>query len=211
MAKIIAIAQLKGGVGKSTLTTNLVGSFAKKHRVALIDADMPQGTSSRWAMLRQDPNIMVIPAESPNTVTESIEALDAQVDFVVIDLPPRSEKFLREALTLADLVLMPILASAADVWATEQLVEIINDARKANKRLRARLVWNRVRVSRDAGRLLKDTATELKSKELSSLLFLRTVYSQALGEGKIVAECKDAKAALEWSLLMRDICKQLEK
>jgi chromosome partitioning protein len=211
MAKIIAVAQLKGGVGKSTITTNLAGSLAAKHRVALIDADLPQGTSSRWAVLRQDPNIQLIAAETAQVMTTAVDSLDNQVDYVVIDLPPRSLKFLRETLAFADLVLMPVLASAADVWATEELVAIVREARKGNKRLRARLVWNRLRASRLTAKFLDEAAAELRSKELDSMLCQRTVYAEALGVGKTVEELKDAKAAAEWRIMMRELIKQLDK
>ena len=54
MAKIISLIQLKGGSGKSTITTNLAGALAMKgERVGLIDADQPQNTSGSWAVIRQ--------------------------------------------------------------------------------------------------------------------------------------------------------------
>ena len=53
MAKIISIIQVKGGTGKSTLVTNLVGVMAARKKVVLIDADMPQATSASWASIRQ--------------------------------------------------------------------------------------------------------------------------------------------------------------
>ncbi len=211
MAKIIAVAQLKGGVGKSTITTNLVGTLAANSRVALIDADLPQGTSSRWAVLRQDPGIELISVDTALAMITAVDKLDGQVEYVVIDLPPRSLKFLRETLAFADLVLMPLAASAADVWATEDLVAVVQEARKGNKRLRARLVWNRLRASRLTAKFLEETASELNSKELNSMLCQRAAYVEALGTGKTVEECKDAKAAAEWRLMMRDIHKQLGK
>lgn len=211
MAKIIAVAQLKGGVGKSTITTNLAGSLAQQHKVALIDADLPQGTSSRWAVLRQDPNIQLIAAETAQAMTMAVDQLDGQVDYVVIDLPPRSLKFLRETFAFADLVLMPLSASAADVWATEELVAVVHEARKGNKRLRARLVWNRLRASRLTAKFLEETAAELRSKEIDSMLCQRNAYVDALGQGKTVEELKDAKAAAEWRLMVRELLKQLSK
>ena len=54
MARFIAVAQLKGGAGKSTLATNLAGYLSREMSTGLIDADQPQGTSASWATLRED-------------------------------------------------------------------------------------------------------------------------------------------------------------
>ena len=45
MTKIIGIIQVKGGAERSTLATNLAGELSKVDRTAIIDCDMPQGTS----------------------------------------------------------------------------------------------------------------------------------------------------------------------
>lgn len=211
MTKIIAVAQLKGGVGKSTITTNLVGTLAQTSRVALLDADLPQGTSSRWAKLRDDPAIEVVMAETANAMSAAVEMLEGKVDYIVIDLPPRTLKFVREMLAYADLVLMPLTASAADVWSTEELVAVVNEVRKGNKRLRARLVWNRLRASRLTAEFLESTGKALKTKELNSFLGQRNAYVEALGLGAIVEEGRDGKAKAEWRLFMADVLKQLSK
>ncbi|MEL0036879.1 MAG: ParA family protein, partial [Gammaproteobacteria bacterium] len=46
--KIISLVQLKGGVGRSTVATNLAGTLAENARVALLDCDSPQFTCSHW-------------------------------------------------------------------------------------------------------------------------------------------------------------------
>lgn len=56
---IIALANLKGGVGKSTLAVNIAGAFAP--RVALVDAD-PQATATAWA---EDGNLPFPVIEAP--------------------------------------------------------------------------------------------------------------------------------------------------
>ena len=50
--KVIAVAQVKGGSGRSTLATTLAGELAKQADTVLIDCDMPQGTSSSWYATR---------------------------------------------------------------------------------------------------------------------------------------------------------------
>jgi hypothetical protein len=44
---VVAFANLKGGVGKSTLAVNVAGALGASWRVVLADAD-PQGTATAW-------------------------------------------------------------------------------------------------------------------------------------------------------------------
>jgi chromosome partitioning protein len=59
MAIIVSVIQEKGGTGKSTIATNLVGIAKKGLKVALIDCDMPQGTSQSWAAMRYSGQVPV--------------------------------------------------------------------------------------------------------------------------------------------------------
>ena len=44
---------MKGGAGRSTLSTNLAGELSKIGKTVLIDGDMPQGTSASWYAIRE--------------------------------------------------------------------------------------------------------------------------------------------------------------
>lgn len=215
MAKFISVAQLKGGAGKSTVVTNLVAALSQEFQTGLIDADMPQGTSARWAAIRatqypeSDP-IQVLSASSVNELALAAEQLESECDVVVIDLPPRSLKYLREVLPYSDLVVMPLTASAADVWATEQLMEAIREGKRTSKRLKARLVWNRIRASKATELFLTETAGMLRAKELESRLGQRAAYVDALGRGLSVLEGRDAKASAEFSIFYQELKQQLK-
>ena len=127
MAKIISIIQVKGGAGRSTIATNLAGMMESR-RVALIDCDVPQATSASWASIRQG-NITTATASDHLQLVKAIENLNAEHDFIVVDAPPRIAEITKVALMLSDLCLVPLGASAVEIWATSDLLKTINEAK----------------------------------------------------------------------------------
>ena len=59
-ARIIAVAQQKGGAGKTTLAAQLAVTWAEKYRVALMDID-PQSSLTAWHHLRGENNKPLTP------------------------------------------------------------------------------------------------------------------------------------------------------
>ena len=60
MGKIIAVGNLKGGTGKSTIAVNLACRLAETERsVLLIDAD-PQGTAAAWLRNGPPPGLSLV-------------------------------------------------------------------------------------------------------------------------------------------------------
>lgn len=118
---VIAIINPKGGVGKSTFSTNLAGYFAAQgHKVMLGDADIQQSSKS-WLALR--------PAHLPAIV--GWDVMDGQIarppkgtTHVVIDTPAGlSDQRLMAILKLADKVVVPLQASMFDILATEAFLK----------------------------------------------------------------------------------------
>jgi chromosome partitioning protein len=126
---IIALANLKGGVGKSTLAVNIAGALSPK--VALVDAD-PQATATAWADAGNLPFPVIEAPLSGSNVKAWIEAvLDIEALHVVIDLPPMLGEATAAALAICDIAVVPVSPSGADLRATNRAVELITDARSA--------------------------------------------------------------------------------
>ena len=123
MARIVAVGNLKGGVGKSTLAVNLACQIADGgKRVTLVDADA-QGTASEWAAAGGLPITVQArgidaEAQAPAWMT-LVMGLDA--DLVMIDLPPHIGTATTAALMLADLFIVPTTPSLVDIRATQQI------------------------------------------------------------------------------------------
>jgi chromosome partitioning protein len=87
---IIALANLKGGVGKSTLAVNVAGVLAPS--VAVIDAD-PQATATAWAEAGNLPFPVIESPLTGDNVQAWIAAALAETEgrkFLIVDLPPHA-------------------------------------------------------------------------------------------------------------------------
>ena len=117
---VIVVANPKGGVGKSTLATNIAGCLAAQgHAVMLGDVDRQQ-SSRIWLGLR--------PASAPAIKTwelahDSVVRPPKGVTHVVLDTPAGLHgKRLDEVMKLADKVLVPLQPSIFDIHATHDFI-----------------------------------------------------------------------------------------
>ena len=220
MAKIIGIVQLKGGTGRSTVATNIAGglSHVKKGKqkqpakVLLIDCDMPQGTSACWYAIRDElgktGSLDLETASSHTELLTLIEKLDSDYDFICIDTPPRVAEITNSVLIIADLLIIPCSTTTADLWATQDLLETINEAENERQDLTARLLWNKHRAHiKSTDDTTKAAKKDLPIKAMKSTLGLRVAYAEGLGEGLTGLEVKDRNTRLETVELIKEVIK----
>lgn len=184
--KVIAVAQQKGGAGKTTIAVNLAVAFAQAGaRVSLLDTD-PQGSLGRWFMARREklgePG-MEFSTSSAWGVGYECEKLKRDSDVVIIDTPPKVDADLRPALREADLILIPVATSHVDLWATEGVLDL---ARREGKR--ATMVLNRAKAGTRLAEEVAEAALALAAELAESRLANRVVYAETLGEGLGVLE-----------------------
>lgn len=128
---VIVIANPKGGVGKSTLATNVAGYFAAQgHSVMLGDIDKQQ-SSRLWLGLRP-------PAAAPiaawDVARDDVVRPPKGTTHVVLDTPAGLHgKRLKDVLRIADRVLVPLQASIFDIYATRAFLDQVMDQRKDDK------------------------------------------------------------------------------
>jgi len=123
---IIAFANLKGGVGKSTLAVNVAGCLAPKS--TLIDAD-PQATSVAWSEGGGLPFEVHAQPLAGNIRGWIDRALAIESEFVIVDLPPMLGEATSAALAICDLAVIPVTPSGADLRATNGAVDLVKEAR----------------------------------------------------------------------------------
>lgn len=214
MSSIISIIQVKGGAGRSTIATNLAGCLAEGKRVALVDCDMPQGTSAAWASIRladKPQSLTIATAANHKELVERIGKLYADHDIIVLDGPPRIAEMTRAMLILSQLSLIPLGASAAEIWATSDLMATFNDARKIRPDVDARILWTRIRGSTKLAKELSTAAqTELDLAEMKAKLGYRVAFPEVLARGMTVMEWPEKVARLEMQLLLSEVISILE-
>lgn len=215
MAKIIGIIQVKGGAGRSTVATNLAAALSKKARTVLVDCDMPQGTSMSWYALRSaekpTDNLSLVTARDHKELVSQIQGLNQTQDYIVLDAPPRIAEITRAILMLTDLAIIPLGASAAEIWATTDLLETIEEAKKKRPQLNYRILWNRYRsYTKSAQELSQAVHKELKAPNFKTKLGYRVAYADALANGLAADEWHDKNASKEIAALGREVIRLLK-
>ncbi|MBV9950287.1 MAG: AAA family ATPase [Myxococcales bacterium] len=184
---IIAIAGQKGGVGKSTVAICLaVAHLQRGARVLLVDAD-PQGTVRTWAEVAREQGEelpTVLPMGARMHETGQLRALAADHDVTVIDLPPRLGDVQRSALLVADVVVLPCGASAADAWALAASLEFVREARAEHEGLHACVLITRKQRRTALGRNARQVLSASGLQVLETELAFRVAYQEALATGQ---------------------------
>src|SRR3954469_15356125 len=129
---IVLLAQTKGGVGKSTLATNLAVERSRAGRdVLLVDAD-EQGTAMDFTALRTEalgsPGYTAVSLSGPAVRTQVLQ-LQPKYEDIIIDAGGRDAAGLRAALAVADVALVPVQPRSFDPWVVDKGTALITEAR----------------------------------------------------------------------------------
>lgn len=133
MAKIITIAQRKGGAGKTTLTCQLAIAFAAQgFRLRLLDTD-DQASLTMWAKQRaardHQPGLICSDAAGFRFTSALAEARRS-ADLVLIDTPPLIDASVKRTCAASDLILAPLQLSPLDLDATLPTARLAGSLRK---------------------------------------------------------------------------------
>jgi len=195
MGKVIAVAQQKGGAGKTMLAAQFAVALAGDGRVALLDID-PQGSLTVWGKLRDAAAKAGhhVPVETVSgwRLANELEKLRTAYDYVLIDTPPVIDSDARRAIRAADIVLIPMNPAPPDLWAAEGTLKLA-----AEEKRKTALVFNRAPA---ASRLRKRLEAEIAARGLILLpvaLANRAGYANAFADGLGVTEAGPTTQAAE--------------
>ena len=207
MARIITMAQQKGGAGKTTLAAHLAAHWAAQCRVAVVDID-PQASLSGWHRVRQArgglPPIHLAQISGWRTAME-VERLSRNFDIVLVDSPPHAATEARIAVRAADLVVVPVQLSPMDLWATGATIELAIAERR-----RIVLVLNRVAPRSNLATVIRAQIAEKAIPLTETTLGNRQGFAAALLDGMGVTESEpDSVAAEEVKALAAELLQRL--
>jgi chromosome partitioning protein len=188
MAKVVAVANLKGGVGKSCIATNLACAVARDRRVVLVDADDHQATSW-WGRKAPTPVPVVSSRFDPadeRRWAEGVLGIDA--DLVVVDVGGGQTRAVGIAMTAADLVLVPCPATPVDIKTARDTVDLLREVRgRRGRGPAALLVPNRIDRRRAAGREV-EAALHRLGEPVAPAIMERAAFADAFGVTSWVGE-----------------------
>ena len=207
---IITIGGIKGGCGKSLISTNItvLRSLSEK-KVLLVDGD-EQGTAGDWSDHRTGLGIntpwTTVRLKANAVRTEVLKMAD-NYDDIIIDCGGRDTASLRAALTVSDIFLVPFQPKSFDIWTAKKVAQLADEATTLNPKLKTYAFINcaisRGTDNEDAKKILAHIQGMYL---LDQTVGMRKSFSNATSEGLGVIELKtDKKAILEIEQLCRAV------
>ena len=195
---IFTIAQQKGGAGKTTVAAHLAVAWSRRgeRSVAILDID-PQGSLGEWLEMRErrlgeDATGLTFRTASSWGARREAQRLARDHDVVLIDTPANAERDARDAMEVADLLIVPVQPTPLDLWATRPTLEMA-----ARERLAALLVLNRVPARARLTESVLDAMRELNADIAEARLGNRVAFAESVGDGGTVFDKARHKAAAE--------------
>lgn len=209
VAKIITVAQQKGGAGKTTMAAHLAVAWAAtgRRRVAIIDVD-PQGSLTHWYKVREGrmgegATNLTFASISGWRVRSEIDRLSRNHDLIIIDSPPHTDAEARTAIRVADLVVVPLQPSPMDVWATGETIKICKQ-----ERVPVKMVLNRVHPQAKLTEAISGNMVGLTANRFGN----RVAFAGSLMMGYGVTEAQPSSlAADEVRALAKEIIEYLNR
>ena len=224
LVKVIAIANQKGGVGKTTTTVNLAACLAQKGRkVLLIDSD-PQGNSTSglgfdkrdikkciYDTLIDDVPMkeLIIHSSREGRLKSSLERVKHDYDYVLIDCPPSLGLLTINALTAASSVLIPI---QCEFYALEGVSQLMNTIKLVQRNLNPALKLEGVVMTMYDARtnLSADVVDEVKkyfeTKMYNTIIPRNVRLSEAPSHGQpVIVYDPKSKGAMVYQELAREV------
>ncbi len=204
--KVISLLNQKGGVGKTTIVTNVATKlFRDGEKVLLIDTD-PQGSARHWHASGVS-DLPVIGIDRP-TLNKDIKKIGSAFDWIIVDGAPHLTDMAIAAIKCSDLILIPVQPSPYDIWASSDLVELIKERQDiADGKPLASFLISRQITNTTLSKEVSVVLQEYNLPILQSYTTQRVVYAKSAASGKSVFDDGNEEAIKE----ITDIVLELKK
>ena len=183
--RIIAVINQKGGTGKTTLALNLAAGLARRAATHLVDAD-PQASLSQWVAMAANTGLPPV-AQPGADPFATIAQLACTHRYVVVDCPPAIQgDVVAAVMRSVQVILIPVLPSPIDLWASVGMAAALGEARHLNPDLRAGLVLNQLESRNALSRAMREALGGFDIPILQAGMQRRAAYRSAAVEGTSV-------------------------
>lgn len=198
----VLVANTKGGCGKTTISTHIAAAFANSgRRTVLADADR-QRSSFQWTRLRPGTVARVEPLDWVRKLTDPPRGTER----LVIDAAAAMRtKQVFELVKMADMIVVPVLASAFDQATTAAFLTRLNELKPIRKNKKpVAVVRNRVRPRTYAAERLARFLHQIEHQDLGTLAD-RTIYNDVAAVGLSIFDLPGRRAEIsrqDWSAVL---------
>jgi chromosome partitioning protein len=163
---VIAVANPKGGAGKSTTTLVLATVLAQQNAsVTVLDCD-PNRPLVSWRQGRSQSTVQIVGDTTESNILTQLDAYRARSQFVLVDLEGTASRLTSRALSRAQLVLIPIQASAVDAEQAARAIQLVREEEQSFSRpIPFRIAFTRT-SPQIASRLEKAIISELDESQI---------------------------------------------
>lgn len=182
---VISILNQKGGSGKTTIAINLARAYQLMGRsILLVDSDK-QGSSRDWQSVDKNNPIPLLVLDQVS-IDRDIKKVIGQYDYIVIDGSPQATDIATATIRASDFILVPMQPSPFDIWASNNLIDLIEQGRAVNPKLKAGIVLTRLvkntKIGAEVGQVISDFGLPV----LTSNIGQRTCYPYSASLGKSI-------------------------
>lgn len=198
---MVVIGNEKGGAGKTSIAVSIAAAWARRgRRIMLVDAD-PQQAAAAWLEAQE---AVQVSTHVGAGLEELLPQIARRFDAVIVDCPPGLPEALRGALRVADLLIVPVSPSPADIRSVQPTLDL---ARELGKRsLRVRFALNRVLAGTVLGRTAREALKQYDIPIYRVAITQRVALQEAIAEGRPIFDYEEhGKAAKEMWVLAQEV------